>query len=91
MEVKIISNEKKNIEFEVDGVDQIIIRMLIERLNADKEVEFAAYKVEGFHSGPPRAVVRTKSKDALTLVLNKLETLQEDFADFRKQFKDSAK
>jgi len=91
MEVKIINNEKKNLEFEVKDLDPILLRILTERLNAEKDVEFAAYKIEHILAPNPRTIVKTKTKDALSLVLEKLEGMQEDFGTFKKQFKEALK
>ena len=91
MEVKVLESSKKSIEFEVKGADPIIMKMLTNKLNADKEVEFAAYKIEHFITTPPRVVVKTKSKDALGLVLDKFDEIKDEIVSFRKQFKDAVK
>lgn len=91
MEVKIINNEKKALEFEVSDCDQSIFNYLVEKLNKKSDVEFAAYKLDHPTIGSPRMVIRTKKEDALDLVLDELENLKKELTLFRKEFKNAVK
>ncbi len=91
MEIKILSNEKKVLEFEVDGCEQSILNNLAERLNKKNDVEFAAYKVDHPIVGSPKMIVKTKKGNPLDLVLEELESLGDEIATFRKEFKNAVK
>jgi DNA-directed RNA polymerase subunit L len=91
MDVKIIKKEKNVVELEFDGADQSLAQVLAEKLNQDKDVEFAAYKVDHPLVGLPRLIVKTKKGDAEKLLLSKLDEIKKEVADFRKQFVDIVK
>jgi len=86
MEVKVLVKEKNVLELEFKGGDQSLAQMLAEKLNEDKSVEFAAYKVDHPLVALPRLIVRTKKGDPGKLVLEKLKEIKGEVADFRKQF-----
>lgn len=86
MEVKILVKEKNILELEFSGGDQSLAQMLAEKLNEDKSVEFAAYKVDHPLVALPRLFVRTKKGDPSKLVLEKLEEIKGEVVEFRKQF-----
>ncbi len=75
------------VEIEITDCDGAIPRMLVEELNKDKDVEFAAYKKDHPALAWPRVVLRTKKADPLELIIEKLENIKEEIADFQKQFK----
>ena len=91
MEVKVITKEKNVLELEFDGADQSLAQVLAQKLNDDKDVEFAAYKLEHPLIAQPRLVVRTKKGDPSKLLLSKLKELKDEVADFKKQFLEIAK
>lgn len=91
MEVRILINEKNTLELEMVGGDQSLAQLLAERLNEEKDVEFASYKVEHPIIGNPKLYVRTKKGEAGKLVLEKLDELKKEVADFKGQFSDIVK
>ncbi len=91
MDVKILVNDKKTLEFEMTGVDQTIPRLIVEKLNADSNVEFAAYKQEHPLASNPTIIVKTKKGDALDAVVKTIEDLKDDISSFRTKFKDATK
>lgn len=91
MEVKILSNEKKTLEFEVSMCEPSILNYLVERLNKKSDVEFAAYKLDHPILSSPKMVVKTKKENALDLVLEELESLGAELSAFRKEFKNAVK
>ncbi|MBS3068138.1 DNA-directed RNA polymerase subunit L [Candidatus Micrarchaeota archaeon] len=91
MEVNILNSDKKTLELEFVGVDHVIPQLLAVSLNNDKDVEFAAYKIDHVIDAKPRLFVKTKKGEPVDLVLEKLEQLKEQTADFRKQFKEAVK
>lgn len=91
MQVNVLSNDKKMVEIEIAECDGAIPRMLVEELNKDKNVEFAAYKKDHPALAWPRIVVRTKKEEPLEVVIEKLEIIKKEIVDFQKQFKEAIK
>lgn len=91
MEVKILLNEKNAMELELVGADQSLAQLISEKLNQDKDVEFASYKMEHPLLGNPKLYVRTKKGEPDKLLLSKIEEIRAELADFRKQFADISK
>ncbi len=91
MEVNILNSDKKMLELEIVGLDHSVSQLLAESLTADKDVEFAAYKLDQIVGARPSVIVKTKKGDPLDLVVEKLEQIKDKTADFRKQFKDANK
>ena len=87
MDIEIIKNEKKELEVKFSGVDTSIVRLLVEKLNDEKDVEFAATKVEHPISGNQLLVIKTKKKEPLELVTKNLEILQKEVNEFSDNFK----
>ena len=91
MEVKILVNEKNTIELELSGVDVSLAQLLAEKLNEEKDVDFASYKLEHPLIGSPKLFLRTKKGEPMKLVLEKLEEIKKEVSDFRDQFQDIVK
>ncbi len=91
MEVKILINEKNTLELELAGGDQSLAQLLAERLNEDKDVEFASYKVEHPIVGNPKLFLRTRKGEPAKLVLEKLAEIKKEVSEFRSQFSDIVK
>ncbi|HSB47729.1 MAG TPA: RpoL/Rpb11 RNA polymerase subunit family protein [Candidatus Bilamarchaeum sp.] len=91
MEVKILVNEKNTLEMELGDTDVSLAQLLAEKLNEEKDVEFASYKLEHPLVGSPKLFVRTKKGEPAKLVLEKLEEIKKEVADFRDQFKEIVK
>jgi DNA-directed RNA polymerase subunit L len=91
MEIKVLINEKNTVELDLAGVDHSLAQMLAEKLNEEKDVEFASYKVEHPLVGTPKLYLRTKKGEAAKLVLEKLEEIRKEVLDFRGQFQDIVK
>jgi DNA-directed RNA polymerase subunit L len=91
MEVKVLTNEKNVLELELVGSDTSLAQLISERLNQDKDVEFSSFKVEHPLLAHPKLYVRTKKGDASKLVLEKIEEIKKELADFRNQFTEISK
>ncbi len=91
MEVKILINEKNTLELELAGGDQSLAQLLAERLNEDKDVEFASFKVEHPIIGNPKVFMRTKKGEPAKIVLEKLAEIKKEVSEFRSQFSDIVK
>jgi len=91
MDVKILTNDKNVLELELTGMDQSLAQLLTEKLNEEKDVEFAAYKMEHPMTSSPKLMIRMKKGEPGKLVLEKLEEIKKEVVDFRKQFLDLVK
>jgi len=91
MEIKILVNDKNTLELELGGVDPSLAQLIAEKLNGEKDVEFAGYKVEHPLVGVPHLIVKTKKGEAAKLVLEKLEEIKKQVAEFKEEFLDIAK
>jgi len=91
MTIKIIRNEKNVLEIDLGEIDQSLARVIAEKLNETKGVEFAACKVQHPVVGTPYLVVKTKGADPAGLVTKKLEEIKKEVTEFKKQFSDIAK
>ena len=83
MEIKILKNEKEEIEFQVDSLT--IIELLRVYLNKDSAANFAAWKREHITENPIMSV-KTKGKtakkalnDAVSAATKELDKLEADF------------
>jgi DNA-directed RNA polymerase subunit L len=91
MNVKILVNEKNVLEMELGGIDQSLAQLLAEKLTDEKDVEFASYKVEHPIIGKPKLYVRVKKGDPTKIVLDKLDEIKKEVAEFKSQFVDIVK
>ena len=83
MEVKILKNEKEEIEFQVNSLT--LIEILRVYLNKDSAVNFAAWKREHI-TEKPIMLVKTKGKtakkalnDAISAITKDLDKIEADF------------
>ena len=88
MEVKIIKEEKNELTFELVGADQSFPQLLVEKLNADKSVEFAACKVTHPLVASPIVIVRTGKGKPSDVVVKALKEIVDELGSFRKKFSD---
>jgi DNA-directed RNA polymerase subunit L len=88
MEVKIVKDEPYELSFELVGGEQSLLQMLVDNLNKEKSVEFAASKVTHPLIANPVMTVKTKRVKAKELVMKKLEELKKEVESFEKKFSD---
>jgi DNA-directed RNA polymerase subunit L len=88
MEVKILKDEPGELSFELIGADQSLAQVLVEKLNQEKSVEFAASKVAHPLVANPSVIVKTKRVKAKDLVVKTLEGMKKETEEFRKKFSD---
>jgi DNA-directed RNA polymerase subunit L len=91
MDVKLLINEKNVVELDLGDIDQSLAQLLVEKLNEDKDVEFASYKTEHPITATPKIYLRTKKGEAAKLLLEKLDEIKGEVAEFKKQFLDVVK
>jgi DNA-directed RNA polymerase subunit L len=88
MEVNVLMNESNEISFELIGADQSITQLIVERLNKDKSVTFAAAKVAHPLVANPTVILKTKGKKAKDVLIKTLKEIKEELNDFRDKFED---
>lgn len=91
MEVKILLSEKNVLEMELGGADLALGQLLAEKLSAEKDVEFAAAKMEHPLVGSVKLIVKTKKSEPSKLVLEKLDEIKGEVSDFRSKFSSMAR
>ncbi|HIH23368.1 TPA: hypothetical protein HA238_06585 [Candidatus Micrarchaeota archaeon] len=91
MEVLILTNEKGTLEFEMKDSDSSLGNLLASKLNDEKGVEFAGFKVEHPSENRCRVIVKTKKGDPVKLVGEKLSEIEEELEAFKKDFKAAVK
>jgi len=91
MEVRILVNDKNTLELELKGSDPSLAQLIAERLNQEKDVEFAASKLEHPLVGSPKLYVKTIKGDASKLVLEIIDKIKKEVTEFRDEFVDIVK
>jgi len=88
MEIKIIKNEKKAIEIELDNLT--VAELLRDMLWLDKDTEIAAWHREHYTKNP-HLILHTKSKDAKKVLLDTIEKIKKMNAELSSEFKKAFK
>ena len=83
MEIKVLSEEKNEIEIELKNVT--LAEILRVYLNKDEGVDFAAWK-RSHPSEKPALKVKTKSKEAKKVVKDAVAAITKDLDKFEKDF-----
>jgi len=83
--------EKNYLEISLVGEDVSIADALREILIENKDVEFASSKIDHPQVGHPTIILRTKSKDALELLIEAVEQLKTSVEEFRDSLKAAKK
>ena len=86
MEIKILTEEKNVIEVELGDMDVSLGNLIADKLSANKDVEFAACKLEHPIVGKPKLIVRTKKGDAQKVLKAVLNEIKEEVENFKKEF-----
>jgi len=79
MEIRIIREEENVLEFELPSEDHTFCNLLVNILNKNPHVRFAAYKIEHPLIGVPQIIVRTdgikKPKEVLMEASKEIESI----------------
>ncbi|HDH06945.1 MAG TPA: DNA-directed RNA polymerase subunit L [Thermoproteales archaeon] len=79
MEIRIVKEEENVLEFELPSEDHTFCNLLVNILNKNPHVEFAAYKIEHPLVGVPRIYVRTdgsvKPREVLVEASKQIESI----------------
>lgn len=85
MKVSVVTNEKNNLEFVMDGERHTIPNMLKEKIAADSSVEFCAYRLDHPLDRKARFIVKTSGKAPKKVVEEAIKTIKEELAAFKKE------
>lgn len=91
MDVRVLAQEEDYIELELNGADQGFANALRELLLSDKNVSFAASRVDHPQVSPPRIMVRTKSGSPLAAIKDAARKLRKYASDFHDEAKGARK
>ncbi len=87
MELRILSQEKNELEVEVLGENETLLNPVKQALLADKDVEFAEYIIEHPQLSVPKIFVRTKGNTKPETVLKRtIKSLIAEFDSFEDAF-----
>jgi DNA-directed RNA polymerase subunit L len=84
MEIKILKNEKEEMEFQVDSLT--LVELIRVYLNKDSSVSFAAWKREHI-TEKPIILVKTKGKTAKKAVNDAISAATKDLDNIEADFK----
>ena len=84
MKIEIVTNEKDNIEFFMEGERHTMPALLKERLSSKENVEFVAYRLD--HPLDTKAKFILKAKNAKKVLEDATKELSKELEDFRKAF-----
>ena len=91
MELEVIRHEKNLIEFWLKGERHTYPEWLKNALLSNEEVTFAAYTLPHPTDANVKFVVRTKSKDVKKVLLEAVESMEEELSEFEKAAKKALK
>ncbi|VVC01892.1 DNA-directed RNA polymerase subunit L [uncultured archaeon] len=91
MEIETKKNEKDYLEIEIKGEDVGFAQALKELLFEDKDVEFAACRMDHPQAANPVLIIRTKKGSPMFALKNALKKLRKEAADFKDELKAAKK
>ena len=90
MKLKILKNESKEMELEVEGEGHTFCNVVQEAILEEKAVEFAGYSLPHPLVSHPTIYVRTKGRTTPTRVFERaLKNLEKRIVEFNKEFNKS--
>ena len=91
MEIEVIKSEKNYLELRVTGDDYGVANAVKELLLEDKDIEFAAYRMDHPQVGKPVLMVRTKEGNPISAIKYALKKIKKQASDFKDAIKDAKK
>lgn len=91
MELEIVKSEKNYVEIMVLGDDYGIANSVKEMLLEDKDIEFAAYRLDHPQVGKPVLMVRTKEGNPIAAIKYAVKKLKKQASDFKDAIKEAKK
>lgn len=91
MEIEVIKNEKDYLEVALKGGEYGFANMLKEILLQDKDVEFAAARLDHPVAASPVLMIRTSDGTALSALKSAVKRLKKMASDFKDAVEDAKK
>ena len=87
MNVEILKEEKDELKLRFDKKDFGLLNMIKDKLNEQKEVLIASFKVEHPDVGQPEFLLKTKGKDAKKVWNAAVDDISEEIEKLAKELK----
>ena len=84
MKIEVVTNEKDNLEFFIEGERHTLPNMLKEKLANDASVEFCAYRLD--HPLDKKARFIVKGKNPKKAVEEAIKQIKTEISEFSKAF-----
>jgi DNA-directed RNA polymerase subunit L len=91
LELNLISKDKKSVVIEFTDVKETLVHPLVDRLLADNDVLFAAYKTGHPQLDRPKLTVKTHRVKPETAVKKAADNLSEEIKSLKKEFEKAVK
>ncbi len=91
MELEIKKNEKDYLEIEIKGEDLGFAQTIKELLFEDKDVEFAACRMDHPQAANPVLMIRTRKGSPMFALKGAIKKLKKQATDFKDEFKGAKK
>jgi DNA-directed RNA polymerase subunit L len=91
LELNLISKDKKSVVIEFTDVKETLVHPLVDRLLADNDVLFAAYKTGHPQLDRPKLTVKTQRVKPETAVKKAADDLSDEIKLLKKQFEKAVK
>lgn len=85
MQIKVIKNEKNLLEFKLKGERHTFPNLLVKKLQKNKEVVFAAYKLEHPSDSDSLIIVKTKKKNPKKVLVEASKEIAKETKEFAKK------
>ena len=86
MKLDIVSNEKNQLEFYIEGERHTLPNYLKEKIVAMDGIEFCAYKLDHPLDKRAKFIVKTDGKSPKKIVEEAIKESKEELAEFKKEF-----
>ncbi|MBM3229642.1 DNA-directed RNA polymerase subunit L [Candidatus Parvarchaeota archaeon] len=90
MKINFLAKETNYVEMVIEGEEHSLPNALREIIAQDSDVEFAAYTMDHPQIASPKLIVRTKNKNALSVIREAIKELAKQTAKFKDEFAQTA-
>ncbi len=85
MQIDLLTKEKLELEIRIKGADETLLVPLLNRLLADKQVDYASYFMGHILLDDPKLYVRTRKGAPKTVLKRAIKSLVSDLQAIRKE------
>jgi len=86
MKVSVVNRKDTELEIIIEGEGHTLLNLLRDVLLDDESVVFASYVIEYQMRSAPRLALRTKGKDALTVLIENTSKMASVVTEFNEKF-----